>query len=391
MDVRAIVVLPDSCFTGVTQSMTLPVRPLLFADVLGQSVILRILGNLKMHGVRDVSLVTDIPQNDWPRLAAHERLSWKHTPTDQLWRAAEQKFAEFAHAGANVIVIMRAEAYAEIDYPVLLQFHVTRGQPLTCVVEGGTTPLDLYVINAQRRNEAAFLLRHELRQSRTSSQLFHFDGYVRRLATPRDLRTLAVDGLMQRTQMIPVGEEIRPGIWIGRGAHVHRRARVLSPAYIGAGARIRAAAVITRCSVLEHHTVVDCGTVAEDISTLPFSYIGAGLDVCHSIVGYGRLWNLQRNVEVEFADTRLIGNGPANSAVRTLGSLAALAGFLPSQLLRGIFAPSHREPSPSLPQAIQQPPAVLEAAKQGVHAPSPSVDAGEFPANLVIARRYGNQ
>jgi hypothetical protein len=137
--------------------------------------------------------------------------------------------------------------------------------------------------------------------------------------------------------------------------------------------------------------VVDCGTVVENVTTLPFTYLGAGLDVTHSVVGRSRIWNLKRNVEVEFADARLIGEAPSNAPLRALGSLMSLASLLPAQLLRGIFAPSHRECSPSLPEAIQAPAAALESPAATMKASAPSVDAGEFPANLVIARRYGNE
>jgi hypothetical protein len=196
---------------------------------------------------------------------------------------------------------------------------------------------------------------------------------------------------MRRVNIEPEGKQIKPGVWVGRGAKIHRRARVLCPTYIGAGSRVRAAAVVTRCSALEHHTVVDCGSVVENVSTLPYTYVGAGLDLTHAVVGRRRVWNLKRNVEVEFADERLIGEAPANAPLRALGSLVSFVRFLPAQLLRGIFAPSHRETPPSLPEAIKAPAAALQAPAATMKASAPSVDAGEFPANLVIARRYGNE
>jgi hypothetical protein len=262
---------------------------------------------------------------------------------------------------------------------------------MTAVLDGSGLPLDVYAITGSRRNDAAFLFRHRLQQFRVAGINYEFHGYVNRLTSPHDLRNLAIDALMQRVQIKPDGEEIKPGVWVGRGAQVHRRARVLSPAFIGAGSRVRAAAVVTRCTALEHHTVVDCGTVVENVSTLPYTYLGAGLDVAHSVVGRSRVWNLKRNVEVEFADARLIGEASANAPLRALGSLLSLASFFPAHFLRGLFAPSHRECPPSLPDAITTPAAALEASAATMKSSVPSVDTGEFPANLVIARRYGNQ
>jgi len=148
--------------------------------------------------------------------------------------------------------------------------------------------------------------------------------------------------------------------------------------------------VVTRCSALEHHTVVDCGTVVENTSTMPYTYIGAGLDVAHSVVGHSKLFNLKRGVEVEFDDPRLIGEASSRAPLRALGSLLSLASFFPVQFLRGLFAPSHRECPASLPEAIAAPAAALEQPAP-IKAAAPAVDAGEFPSQLVIARRYGNE
>jgi hypothetical protein len=239
-----------------------------------------------------------------------------------------------------------------------------------------------------------------LQATEIAHEIYSFGGYVNHLSSPNHLRQLAIEGLMQRIQVAPEGEQIRPGVWLGRGAQVHKRARILSPAFIGAGSRVRAAGVVTRCSALEHHTVVDCGTVVENTTTLPYTYLGAGLDVTHSVVGHGKLFNLKRGVEVKFADPRLVGEASSHAPLRALGSLLSLASFFPAQFLRGLFAKSHRECPASLPEAIAAPAAALETpletrletpAPTKAKAPAPAVDAGEFPSQLVIARRYGNE
>jgi len=389
MDVRAIVVLGASENAGI-QPESIAGIPMTFADVLGKPVIFRIVDDLRSNGVNLVTVITDAAIKDWPT-GTGSHGTWVHSVTDELWRTAEHSFVDASHAGAELVLLIRVGKYADINYSDMLRVHVEHRHHVTCVVDDLERSLDVYAITGSRRNEAAFLLRHRLREFRTGCKLYTHSGYVNQLVTPNDLRTLAIDALMQRVHIVPEGDQIRPGVWVGRGAQIHRRARVLSPAFIGAGSRVRAAAVITRCTALEHHTVVDCGTVVENVTTLPYTYIGAGLDVTHSIVGRRRIWNLKRNVEVEFADSRLIGEATANAPLRALGSLLSLAGFLPAQLLRGIFAPSHRECPPSLPEAIQAPAAALEKPAPTLKASAPSVDAGEFPANLVIARRYGNE
>jgi hypothetical protein len=390
MDVRAIIVLGASPEFVDKPHESIAETPLALADVVGKPVIFRIVQNLKANAVGSIAVITDAETKDWP-LGTASHGTWTYAASDQLWRTVEQTFTDFAQDGAELMLLIRVGAYTDISYSDMLQYHLEHRQHVTCAVDSKGRSLEIYAISGSRRNDAAFLFRHHLREFRSGCKLYSYGGYVNPLSTPLDLRNLAIDALMQRVQILPEGEQIKPGVWVGRGAQVHRRARVLSPAYIGAGSRVRAAAVITRCTALEHHSVVDCGTVVENVTTLPYTYLGAGLDVTHSVVGHRRLWNLKRNVEVEFADARLIGEAPTNAPLRALGSLVSLASFLPAQLLRGIFAPSHREPSPCLPDAIQVPAAALEAPAQTMKASAPSVDAGEFPANLVIARRYGNE
>ena len=98
------------------------------------------------------------------------------------------------------------------------------------------------------------------------------------------------DGLLERNAIRPVGKEAQARR-LGRraGAQIHRNARIVAPAYIGAHAKVRASALITRGSVVEQHAEVDCGTVVENSTVLPYTYMGAGLDVMHSVVGLSAL------------------------------------------------------------------------------------------------------
>ncbi len=390
MDVRAIIVLGASNSSAHTTTEYLAGAPIAFTDVLGKPVVFRVVDNLNASGISFISVITDAATKEWPTGSAIHG-SWTQAALGQLWHSVEQTFTEQVQSGAELILLVRLGAYADVNYSDLLEFHTKGPEPITCVVDEAGHSVDTYVFDASKRNHAAYFFRHQLSKSRAACGTYIHSGYCNPLATPGDLRNLAIDALMQRVQIQPEGEELKPGVWVGRGAHIHRRARVLSPAYIGPASRVRAAAVVTRCCALEHHSVVDCGTVVENVTALPHTYLGAGLDVTHSVVGHSRLWSLRRNVEVEFSDPRLIGESRANAPLRTLGSLMSLASFLPAQLLRGIFAPSHREDSPSVPEAIRAPAAALETPATNAKSPAPSVDAGEFPANLVIARRYGNQ
>jgi NDP-sugar pyrophosphorylase family protein len=391
MDVRAIVVI--GAHPQVSESQQITNSPYALADVLGKPLAFRVIDRLEQQNVRSVTVVTDVPCEEWPTGTATHG-NWVSTSSQQLWNSAEQVFNDFsqAEAGAEVVLVLRLGPYAELDYNELLQFHFDRRAAVTAAVDSEGLPLEIFAVKASRRHQVASLFQRQLRLPEVGCETYRFDGYVNRLSSPNHLRQLAIEGLMRRIQVAPEGEQIKPGVWLGRGAQVHRRARILSPAFIGAGCRVRAAAVVTRCSALEHHTVVDCGTVVENTTTLPYTYLGAGLDVTHSIVGHSKLFSLRRGVEVEFSDPRLIGEASSPAPLRAIGSLLSLASFFPAQFLRGLFAKSHRECPASLPEAISAPAAALEStAPTKVKAPAPAVDAGEFPSQLVIARRYGNE
>jgi NDP-sugar pyrophosphorylase family protein len=390
MDVRAILVIgaPNHAVAENGSQQLLSNTAYALADVLGKPVVFRVIDRLKEFDIQNVAVITDVPTNAWP-VGTAVNGSWIASTHEQLWKGAESIFSDFVQDGAELVVVVKLGAYAEIDYSDLLQAHIDCDGPITAAVDNAGVPFGAYVVSASRRNHAAYMFRNELQRFRTPCEPYLHSGYLNHLSSPNHMRQLAIEGLMRRIQLTPEGEQIKPGVWVARGAQVHKRARVLSPAFIGAGARVRAAAVITRCTALEHNTVVDCGTVVENVTTLPYTYLGAGLDVTHAVVGHSKLYNLKRGVEVEFSDPRLIGEASSRAPLRALGSLLSLASFFPAQLLRGLFATSHRESPASLPQSITVPATVLESAP--VQAAAPSVDAGEFPSQLVIARRYGNE
>jgi hypothetical protein len=136
---------------------------------------------------------------------------------------------------------------------------------------------------------------------------------------------------------------------------------------------------------------VDFASVIEDSTLLPYTAIGAGLDITHSVVGFRRVANLRRNIEVEITDPKLISMRSPNAGLRALGTAASLATFFPRQILRGLLAKSHREPPASIPEAINAAPhALANAAAFEEEAPA-EAESAKFPANLVVVRRYGDQ
>jgi hypothetical protein len=180
--------------------------------------------------------------------------------------------------------------------------------------------------------------------------------------------------------------QIKPGVWVAPGARIHRAARIVAPAYIGAYARVRALAVVTRGSVIERNSGIDCGTVVENSTVLPFSQVGAGLDVSFSVVGFRHIFHLQRQVDVEIADERLIDMASTSATVRALSDMLSLALSMPKALLSNLRENRSGTPA-TLPEAIQAVPPSLSTAT----VEHPERADRHFAPELMAARRYGNE
>jgi NDP-sugar pyrophosphorylase family protein len=252
-----------------------------------------------------------------------------------------------------------------------------------------TQKLEIFCISASRRNDAASLFRTQLAHCRSECPLLQHEGYLNSLANPRDLRQFAIDILIRQTQTCPAGKEIKPGVWTAAGAMIEKGARVLAPAFVGAMARIRSGAVITRCSSIERHAEIDCGTVVENSTVLPYSYVGAGLDLAHSVAGMGRIVNLHRDVSVTIVDTKLISSMSVASGKRLITSAAEVLTYLPRLAFQGIFAGTKAE-QPDLQATLRQTsPALGNAA--GFETSACDTEASHKFPNMVVARRYGHQ
>lgn len=381
MDVKAIILVGG----GTTAQRSFAGVPVAFLDVLGAPVVQRVLERLEHFGVTAATVVTDVPVSSTPiaRGVFRPGLRWVEETGSHFWRAVENVFNDFAQSGSEIVIVSTVGPYAEIEYEELIQFHLDKQCRITSVSGADGRPLGTFVISASRRNDAAYLFRHELQQMRTPCEEFQHRGYMNPLLTPGDLRLLALDSFAGLTKIMPRGSEMKPGIWVGENAKIHRKARLLAPCFVGANAKVRASSLLTRGSVVEHHSEIDCGTVVENSTVLPMTTIGAGLDVTHSVLGFRRIWNLKRDVEVEVEDDRLVGQ-LGSAPRRVVASAARLTLFLPKILTQAALG-RRAMPEPEIVEAVQRPAAALKTTE----------NAGEDPlataSDLISARRYGNQ
>lgn len=384
MDIRGLVLVNSEGLNGEFSGL-----PPALMDVAGKSALQRITERLEQFGAAEVKAVIEGPVTFASRGNGTTAPKSITTSRERFWRVAENAFNELVQDGAELVLLFRLGAYAEIDIEKVVQHHLDQRCRVSQVCYEAEN-LEIFCISASRRNDAASLFRSQLAKCRTDCPLVEHTGYVNPLAGPSDLRQFAIDVLMLNTETEPGGKQVRPGVWIAPGAQIEKGARLLAPAFVGAFAKVRAGAVITRCTSVEHHSQIDCGTVVENSSILAYSYVGAGLDLAHCVVGAGQLASLRRNVIVEIMDGKLVAHLAATSGRKLLGSATEFLGYLPKQIWQGMFG-ARRRLEPDLNTTLRQASPSLGTAS-GYQAPACDTEAADkFSASLAVARRYGNQ
>jgi NDP-sugar pyrophosphorylase family protein len=307
-----------------------PKVPFACVEILGRSILTRTVSELGQAGIEAITVLADeriAPQrpdiesssNEIPRV-------W----VNDVWESANQKFTTHEQSGAETILIIRVAAYAEIDVEEILEFHRIQSRGITRAFDTRRRPLDFWLVDRDRVPEGGSL--RELLQVDPARYVLR--GYINRLEHPTDLRRLVTDSFSSRCRLRPVGSETRPGVWVAEGAYVHRKARIVAPAFLGHGSKIDDSCLITRSSNVERNSEVDYGTVVEDSSIMANSYVGIALDITHSIVNGSYLYNLKRDVTLEIADAGIIrrtGSLPTSVIAPVLGSVQQSIGARPER------------------------------------------------------------
>jgi len=390
MDIRAILLVSAASREDAGATESVGGIPIAYLDVLGLPVIERVLRRLRRFGICQTTLISDLPAESSSfahRAGIDHNVRQVEAAGDAFWDSAEETFRQYETEGADLVVALRLGPYAEVDFEEMIQHHLDHHCTISVAVDAQGSGLGLFVLNPAARFDARELFHSHLQHLRRECEPFPVKGYVNRLQNAGDLRRLAMDGLLAKNAVRPEGVEAKPGVFVAGGARVHRKARVVAPAFIGARVKVHAEALITRGSVLEHHAEVDCGTVVENSTALPFTRLGAGLDVMHCVVGFRRLAHLSRDVEVEITDAKLVDMVPLGPVSRLAGSTAALFAFLPKQIYRGVRALSHRENAVE-PECAEPGGSALNAPL--LESPASVQETSEFPSNLAVVRRYGD-
>ncbi|HEY6768826.1 MAG TPA: hypothetical protein VI386_29065 [Candidatus Sulfotelmatobacter sp.] len=276
--------------------------PLECLEILGKSMLERQIERFMESDPAVITVLvksgTRIPVNSCP---VPENVKIRRA--DDLWFATSMALREYCEIGVQQTIIANADTYTECDILDLVYFHQESRRVVTGTSDS-VGPLGLWVADCDKaRVEPLDFL---LGPPRLESSSYFVWNYTHRLKTLADVRKLVVDSLQRRCAVRPAAPEVRPGVFIAEGAQVHKRARIVAPAFVGRDSRIREDALITRCSNIESDCYIDCSTAVEDSSILSNTYVGLCLDVAHSVVQGDLLLNVQRNVELRIVDANVV-------------------------------------------------------------------------------------
>jgi NDP-sugar pyrophosphorylase family protein len=285
-------------------------EPLPCIEILGRSMMERTIERFVRAGVEVVSVLVsaEVSYAVQPLSTALRNIDLEVVA--DVGSAVIQKFDQYLRDGIEHTFVMSASIYTETDLLDMFYFHREGRRSATRAFDS-EVPLDLWVVDCAKGQQ--YNLDNLLEEAQGAGSSYFIREYVSRLSHPRDLRRLVSDALRGGCGIRPSGTEVKPGIWVGEGAEVHRRARIVAPAYVGGGSKVKEDTLITRFSSIERGCYVDYGTVVEDSSILANTHIGIWLDVCHSVARESKLFNLEHNVILEISDPSIMR---ATNAVR---------------------------------------------------------------------------
>jgi hypothetical protein len=218
------------------------------------------------------------------------------------------------------LLLLRLNAYHELDYRRLLEFHLETNSALTQAYAADGS-LEIALVRTAHLENAESCLAG-VSSLIPGQRKFLFRGYVNRLQSAHDFYRLVWDGLHGVCALSPAGVEVRERVWAGAEAEIDASATISSPAFIGAGSRVAACCTIADTTAVERNCEIDCGTTVRQSWVLPNTYVGMALTVRHSVVSGRRLFHLDRKVAITCGDPRLVGprrrSGPLLTKIQSL-------------------------------------------------------------------------
>jgi len=279
-------------------------RSIALWELLGKSLLDRMIERLHVFGVDRVSVLFEdtLYRPTETRALAGSPASGGSA----FWSAWDGVVSEYLNHGMETLILARIGPYAEIDLADLLRSHQQMGNSLTQVYRRDM-PLDFVVVGGARLRAGEGSYRSRLSSLLHQRQIYQMEGCFNSLSGPADFRQLVIDALLGECSIRPVGLEVEPGIWLGKGALVDASCLLEAPVYIGANTSLGPACRVLGMTSIEKACDADAGTTVEQSCVLEGTYLGMGLHVRNALAGNGRLFHLERDIEIEIQDSRLVG------------------------------------------------------------------------------------
>ena len=296
MDVTALLIIePASEQSGTVHNLKTdvldvcwPLLPKAFLPLLGRPLVFRLVESLALSGVRKFRVIcaadSASPETEQARHLLEEKskqtISWAQCKQEDVWTCAVAEAEKAFASKTKALIVARCESYFELGSATALT---------SCIgvsfarLTSATGTSNVFWATKEGSPQLMSTLHRGLAVSNAPE--VQAMTCVNALGTASDLRQLTEDAFNLQLAYRPVGRELRPGVWVGDRTRIHRTARIVAPAYIGSGTKIRAAALVTRGSSIEHHCEVDCGTVVQASNLMPYTYVGAGLELLYSVAG----------------------------------------------------------------------------------------------------------
>jgi hypothetical protein len=141
MDLKALLLVGNpQCSSDSASSDGVAGVPFAYLDVLGATVLERIVQRMRAAGISQISVLSCLggEPRDWEdRAAFSARVDALRTECENFWNTAEEIFEQFRRDGADLVLVKRIGAYVELDYEDVIQHHIDKHCRMTSGYQSG--------------------------------------------------------------------------------------------------------------------------------------------------------------------------------------------------------------------------------------------------------------
>lgn len=328
-------------------------RPKPMVPVVNRPVMEHIVGLLKQHGIEEIiatlQYLPDVIRDyfgDGSEFGVQMQYSVEVAP---LGTAGSVK--QIGKELNNTFIVISGDSLTDLNLTELVRFHKSKGSVATLALTRVENPLEFGVVIADGQgrivrflekpswsevfsdtiNTGIYVLEPEVLDLMEPDQVYDWSkdifpkllaagrpmfGYISRdywcdIGTIQQCLQANEDCLAGRVKVRMPGEEIRRGLWIGRGVEIDPTADITVPVVIGDGAVIRRGSRVGEFTCIGPNTIIDTNAEVKRTVTMSQVYIGRSADVRASWISKGASLGERSSIGqgVVIGDESLVGEG----------------------------------------------------------------------------------